>query len=133
MLSESSEEASDTPVSAANELFLQRDKLTGEGQAMLAIAMHNLGIEPAKQKVLVGELPKDFSTILFNPETFSSSTRTEALCGWARLLIEPETATDMLRDRLMKLAESSASLSTQENLWLLISLKALMKATPPCS
>ena len=36
--------------SAADELFLQRDKLTGEGRAMLAIAMKKLGIEPDKQR-----------------------------------------------------------------------------------
>jgi alpha-2-macroglobulin len=122
---------SDVASSAANELFLQRDKLTGEGLAMLAIAMHNLGIERDKQQVLVNELPKEFSTISFNPETFSSGTRTEALCGWARLLIDPEKASNVLRDRLLKLAESSASLSTQENLWLLVTLKAMLKADPP--
>ena len=66
------DETSDIAVSAATELFLQRDKLTGEGKAMLAIAMHHLGFEQEKQRVLVSELPSDFSTISFNPETFAS-------------------------------------------------------------
>ncbi len=120
----------ETAAPAANELFLQRDKLTGEGRAMLAIAMHQLGIEREKQQTLVSELPKEFDAIGFNPETFSSGTRTEALCGWARLLIEPENTSAALRDRLSKLTESSASLSTQENLWLLVAFKAMIKAAP---
>jgi alpha-2-macroglobulin len=123
-------ENSDLAASAATELFLQRDKLSGEGKATLAIAMHHLGLEPEKQRVLISELPSDFSTISFNPETFASATRTEALCGWARLLVEPEKGGDPIRDRLLKLTESSASLSTQENLWLLVTFNAIMRATP---
>ena len=80
--------------------------------------------------MLVSELPSDFSTISFNPETFASATRTEALCGWARLLVEPEKSGEAIRDRLFELTESSASLSTQENLWLLVTFNAIMRATP---
>ena len=130
VLSTSGDEATETVTSAADELFLQRDKLTGEGRAMLAIAMNNLGIQQDKQRLLVDELPKEFSNIEFNPETFSSGTRTEALCTWARLLIDPAQVSSAFRDRLLRLMESSASLSTQENLWLLIAFKAMMKATP---
>ena len=129
VLSDAGEETSETTAPAASELFLQRDKLTGEGKAMLAVAMHNLGLEQEKQQVLVSELPRDFTTISFNPETFSSAARTEALCGWARLLVEPEKDGDALREGLFKLAESSASLSTQENLWLLVTFKTMMDAT----
>ena len=39
---------------------------------------------------LVSELPKEFSSIEFNPITFSSAVRTETLCTWARFLIDPE-------------------------------------------
>jgi alpha-2-macroglobulin len=129
-LSEAEEETSDIAASAATELFLQRDKLSGEGKAMLAIAMHHLGLEQEKQRVLISELPSDFTTISFNPETFASATRTEALCGWARLLVEPEKSAEAIRNRLFKLTESSASLSTQENLWLLVTFNAIMRATP---
>jgi alpha-2-macroglobulin len=129
-LSESDDEGSDEAASAANELFLQRDKLTGEGMAMLAIAMNNLNIEQDKQRTIVAELPEKFDEISFNPQTFSSSTRTEALCTWARMLIEPEKVSGAIRDRLLKLTESSDSLSTQENLWLLVTFEAMMKATP---
>ena len=129
-LSQGGGETSDMAASAATELFLQRDKLSGEGKAMLAIAMHDLGLEQEKQRVLVSEFPTDFSTIDFNPETFASGMRTEALCGWARLLVEPEKSGEAIRERLFKLAESSASLSTQENLWLLVTFNAMMRATP---
>jgi alpha-2-macroglobulin len=130
VLSASGDEASAEATSAANELFLQRDELTGEARALLAIAMHNLGLEQDKQRLVVNELPKEFDNISFNPETFSSGTRTEALCTWARLLIDPENVSSPLRDRLLKLQESSASLSTQENLWLLITFKAMTQVTP---
>lgn len=114
---------------AADELFLQRDKLTGEGLAMLAIALNRLELTPERQKQLVAELPVRYDGIAFNPETFSSATRTEALCTWARLAITPGADDASLRARLSKLMESSASLSTQENLWLLVAFDALLKQT----
>ena len=116
--------------SAADELFLKRDKLTGEGRAILAIAMNNLGIEQERQRLLVDELPKEFGNIEFNAESFSSGARTEALCTWARFLVDPAQVSGPFRDRLLRLTESSASLSTQENLWLLVAFKAMMKTTP---
>jgi alpha-2-macroglobulin len=127
-LADPEDDTSDIAASAATELYLQRDKLSGEGKAMLAIAMHRLGLEQEKQRVLISELPSDFSTISFNPETFASATRTEALCGWARLLVEPEKSGEAVRNRLWELTESSASLSTQENLWLLVTFNAIMRA-----
>lgn len=119
-------ENSQALAAAANELFLQRDRLTGEGRALLALAMQGLGIEPEKQTQLVSELPVKFDTIEFNPDTFSSATRTEALCLWARMQIRGETD-PTLRERLETLMESSASLSTQENLWLLVAFQALLE------
>ena len=116
---------------AVDELFLQRDKLTGEGLAMLAISMHQLDLSPERQTQLVAELPKTYDTIAFNDVTFSSGTRTEALCTWARLLIAPGNDEAALRTKLSKLMESSESLSTQENLWLLVAFKALLKTQPP--
>ncbi len=115
---------------AANDLYLERDRLTGEGRALLAIALHRLKAEPAKQKTLISELPQVFERITFNPENFSSATRTEALCAWARLLVNPDADAPNLRARLERLMESSSSLSTQENLWLLVAFEALRNATP---
>ncbi|HEY5706630.1 MAG TPA: alpha-2-macroglobulin family protein [Terrimicrobiaceae bacterium] len=130
VLSTAGDEVAEEVTSVADELFLQRDKLTGEGRALLAIAMNNLGIQQDKQRQLVDELPKEFGDIEFNPETFSSATRTEALCTWARLLIDPAQVSSTFRDRLLRSMESSTSLSTQENLWLLVAFKATMKGAP---
>ena len=127
VLAKSGQETPEAITPAADELFLQRDKLTGEGRAMLAIALNNLGIEKEKQSALVSELPKEFSNIEFNPITFSSAVRTETLCTWARFLIDRKQVAGAVRDRLRQLGESSASLSTQENLWLLVVFKAMMK------
>ncbi|HRJ70705.1 MAG TPA: MG2 domain-containing protein [Terrimicrobiaceae bacterium] len=122
-------ESTDEIVATANELFLQRDKLTGEGLAMLAIALNRLEIEPEKQRQLVNELPKDFGNIGFNPAIFSSATRTEALCLWAQMLILPNADHTVLNERLGHLMASSASLSTQENLWLLVAFDALLETS----
>jgi uncharacterized protein YfaS (alpha-2-macroglobulin family) len=133
VVSISGQETVEGVTSAAEELFLQRDRLTGEGRAMLAIAMNNLGIEADKQRILVSELPKEFSGVEFNPETFSSGARTEALCAWARLIVEPAQFAEVFRNRLLGLAEASASLSTQENFWLLVAFRAMMKTFPVTS
>jgi len=118
---------------AADDMFLQRDRLDGEGKAMLAIGLHNLQLAPEKQAQLVSELPQSFDGIDFNPDTFRSKKRTEALCIWARLLITPQAGDQGLTDRLSRLMESSQSLSTQENLWTLVAFRALLKANPPAS
>lgn len=109
---------------AINDLYLQRDRLTGEGRALLALALHRLGRDPERQRQLVSELPTVFDGITFDPVTFASATRTEALCTWARLQIEAAP----LRERLDALLESAPSLSTQENLWLLVAFQALLKS-----
>lgn len=116
---------------AADDMYLQRDRLDGEGKAMLAIGLHNLKLSPDKQAQLVAELPKKFDGIDFKPDSFRSGVRTEALCAWARLLITPQEADPRLSERLGKLLESSQSLSTQENIWLLVAFRELLKASPP--
>ncbi len=113
---------------AADELYLERDRLTYEGKAMLALALKQIDTAPDKQKKLLSELPKTFDTQAFDPATFSSPARSEAFCLLARLAIEPDT--NSIRPRLEKLMKSSASLSTQENLWLLLSFKALVNSQP---
>jgi uncharacterized protein YfaS (alpha-2-macroglobulin family) len=112
--------------SAADELYLERDRLTYDGKAMLALALHQIGAAPDKQKQLLSELPDDSGGQAFDPATFSSPARSEAFRILARLAIEPGSATGALRARLDKL--SSSSLSTQENLWLLLTFKALLKS-----
>ncbi len=130
VLSTLDDEVGEDVQAAASDLFLQRDRLSGEGRAMLAIAMNRFGLSPEKQARLISELPVDFSDVVFHPLTFSSATRTETLCTWARLLVTPAADTARLKQRLNQLLESSASLSTQENLWLLVAFDALLKAEP---
>ncbi len=131
MLAKSEAIETDAAALAAAELFLIRDRMTPEAKALLALAMNELALTPASQAQLVSELPTEFSSIAFNPTTFTSATRTEALCTWARLAISPGQEAGALRARLMKLMESSQSLSTQENLWLLVAFNALLESTPP--
>ncbi|HVE16597.1 MAG TPA: alpha-2-macroglobulin family protein, partial [Chthoniobacterales bacterium] len=130
VLSQLQPETNDDRTSAAGELFLNRDHLTDEGRAMLAIALHTWDLEPEHQKQLIRDLPKSSYGRDFDPTTFSSGTRAEAICTWARLLVTPNENAKALKDRLSKLMESSASLSTQENLWLLIAFNALLDQKP---
>lgn len=116
---------------AADELYLERDKLTYEGKAFLALAYAELKLALEKQKELVAGLPGEFSDQGFDPQTFSSPTRTEALCLLARFSVDPSAQAGTIRSRIGQLMESSASLSTQENLWLLLTFKALLKMQPP--
>lgn len=118
-------------LAAADQLYLERDKLTYEGRAFLALAYAELKAAPEKQKELINKLPADFGDQNFDPQTFSSPTRTEALCSLARFVVEPDVHAGLIRTRIEKLMESSSSLSTQENLWLLLTFKALLKVQPP--
>jgi uncharacterized protein YfaS (alpha-2-macroglobulin family) len=47
------------------------------------------------------------------------------------MLVMPEEDNSLLHDRLEHLLASSASLSTQENLWLLVAFDALLESTKP--
>lgn len=127
VLTQFADPPSDAAQAAATELFLRRDGLTGEGRAFLALALQAMDQAPESQRQLVAELPKTFDQISFSPVSFASATRTEALCTWARLAIQPGDPQPALRARLEKLMATSDSLSTQENLWLLVAFQALLK------
>ena len=115
---------------AADDLFLERDKLTNEGRAMLAISMNAIHSSPDKQRKLVRSLPTTFDGHSFDPVTFASTTRLETICLLARFVVDPGTEAGSLRERLEKMMGSSESLSTQENLWLLLAAKELLKSQP---
>lgn len=131
VLSQLDEETDDELTSAGNELFLNRDRLTDEGRAMLAIAFHTWNIEEDHQQELIREIPETFDGRRFNPVTFSSATRAEAICTWARLLVTPHAKPRELLARLVALMDNSSSLSTQENLWLLVAFNAFLEQNPP--
>jgi uncharacterized protein YfaS (alpha-2-macroglobulin family) len=83
---------------------------------------------------LVRELDVPIKERAFNPATFTSMTRAQALVALALDTIAPATWTKEkkkpIRDRLLALMDSSASLSTQENLWLLLEFKSMLGAEP---
>lgn len=112
---------------ATEELYLQRDKLNDEGRALLALALHFAEQHPDWQQQLVREI-KDVKDRPFNPRTFASTTRSEAMTIWAKLAVNPNSPQPVLLGRLERLMESSASLSTQENLWLLLAFNSLISS-----
>ena len=122
---------------AAEELYLQRNETGDEGRALLALALHRLQIMPKEQEQLLREIDAPIKPRAFNPLTFSSTTRVEAICTFAFASIAPKIWTPekqkRVRDRLNALMSSSASLSTQENLWLLLAFKSTLDAaeSPP--
>ncbi len=117
--------------SVAEDLYLKRDRLTDEGRAMLAIGMHRLKALPKEKTQLLKEISKPPAERAFDPETFASTTRAEALTTLALGEITPDgPLLKERRERMLKLMDSAASLSTQENLWLLLAFKAMHDARP---
>ena len=114
----------------ADDLYLERDKLTYEGKALLALAYAAFQSSPDKLATLIGELPTNFPAAPFDPQTFSSPTRAEALCLLARLTANPANGASAIRTRLNELIATSSALSTQENLWLLFAFKTALTTQP---
>ncbi len=116
------------------ELYLRRNEGGDEERALLAIAMHRLNIMDREKLQLVREIDAPIKERAFNPATFTSMTRAEAMCAFAFDTIAPAIWTkekkQHVRDRMLKLMDSSASLSTQENLWLLLAFKSMLGAEP---
>lgn len=107
----------------ADDLYLERDKLTYDGRALLSLAYAALGKDPEKQHDLVRNFPESFDDIPFDARSFSSTARTKALCLLARFQANP-SADNLLRE-LQDFTPSS--LSTQENLWLLFAFKEALR------
>jgi len=114
----------------AEELYLHRNEIGDEGRALLALAFYHLGIIPEEQEQLLREIDAPIKARAFDPLTFTSTTRAEAICAFAFATIAPKIWTpekrNRVRDRLNTLISSSASLSTQENLWLLLAFKSML-------
>jgi uncharacterized protein YfaS (alpha-2-macroglobulin family) len=115
---------------AAEELYLHRNETGDEGRALLALALYRLEIMPKEQEQLLREIDAPIKPRAFDPLTFTSTTRAEAMCTFAFATIAPKIWTaekqKRVRDRLNTLMSSSASLSTQENLWLLLAFKSML-------
>ncbi|HWB59783.1 MAG TPA: alpha-2-macroglobulin family protein, partial [Chthoniobacteraceae bacterium] len=111
------------------DLYLKRNNSDDETRALLALTMHQLNIMPKEKAQLMREIDNgDILAKAFDPATFSSATRAEAVRALAFCKIAPENWTpekkDLLRKKMLALMDSSTDLSTQENLWLLLAFKA---------
>lgn len=123
--------------SMIREMYLRREGLGEEARAFLAIAMHRSGIMPDEKQQLLREIDRPLKERAFDPDTFGSTTRAEAIRALAFATLDPEgtsgKAREELRTRIDALLESSQSLSTQENFWLLFAFKTMHPAVqgPP--
>jgi len=119
----------------ADDLFKHREKLSDEGRAWLALGLHYLGILPDAQKTLLREIDHPGTTVEFDPATFSSNTRVEAIRLLAQSEIQSTNWSSAMRQRaqqsLKRITQSSIDPSTQENLWLLLVFNSLARAEIP--
>jgi len=121
----------------SHELYLYRNQGSDEERALLAIALHRQNIMAREQEQLLREIDVPVKERAFNPATFTSMTRAEAMRALAFEVISPPFWTkqrkQQARDRMSKLMDSAGSLSTQENLWLLLAFKSMLgtEAAPP--
>ncbi len=118
--------------SLSHDLYLKRNDATNEGRALLAIALHRQDIMAKEKEQLLKEIDVPIKERAFNPRNLSSVTREEALRAFAFDTVGPAFYVAQkkqgIRDAMLKLMDSSASLSTQENLWLLLAFKSMIAA-----
>ena len=114
----------------SQELYLHRNEGGDEDRALLAIGLHKQNIMAREQQQLLREIDTPIKERAFNPATFTSMTRTEAMRAFAFNVISPPFWTkqrkQQARERMAKLMDAAGSLSTQENLWLLLSFKSML-------
>lgn len=114
-------------------VYREREKLTDEGRALLALALHTRKLATKERDQLVrelGDLPSKERA--FDPVTFCSDTRAFAT-GFAALdEIKPATWTKEKRDaairRLVKILDDAPGYSTQENLWSLYAFRSVVRS-----
>ncbi len=123
----------------SQELYLHRNDGSDEDRALLAIGLHQQNIMAREQQQLLREIDTPIKERAFNPATFASMTRTEAMRAFAFNVISPPSWTkqrkQQARERMAKLMDEAGSLSTQENLWLLLAFKSMLgtEAVPELS
>jgi uncharacterized protein YfaS (alpha-2-macroglobulin family) len=122
---------SDEDFSAVSQdLYLRRNESGDEGRALLAMTLHRQNIMPREKEQLLKEIDAPIKERAFNPATLGSMTRAEAICALAFDTIAPKfyaaQKKQRVRERMLALMDSSAALSTQENLWLLLAFKSMI-------
>ena len=109
---------------------LHRNEGSDEDRALLAIGLHRQNIMAREQQQLLREIDTPIKERAFNPATFTSMTRAEAMRAFAFNVISPPSWTkqrkQQARGRMAKLMDAAGSLSTQENLWLLLAFKSML-------
>ncbi len=125
-------DAGTKPAAEALEIYQQRDELGDDGRAFLALALHRLDILPDEKRQLLAELDREPLAAAFEPALFNSPARTAALRICARAEIQGRTWTESVRAEqrrlLATLTAQSHDFSTQENLWMLLAFRALVRA-----
>jgi len=118
--------------SESQELYLHRNEGSDEDRALLAIGLHRQNIMSRERQQLLREIDVPIKERAFNPATFTSMTRAEAMRAFAFDVLSPPTWTkqrkQQARERMAKLLDTAGSLSTQENLWLLLAFKSMLGA-----
>ena len=114
---------------ALTDLYRRRAECIDAERAFLAMAMHKLNTLPDAQEQLLREINVPVKEREFDPATFSSTTRAEAIRALAFATLHPEendgNARVEMRKRIDELIDSARSLSTQENFWLLMAFQAM--------
>jgi alpha-2-macroglobulin len=131
---ESSEPSTELSAEAAA-LFAKRAELNEEGTAWLALGLHYLRILPKEKAALLAAISHPVKPADFDPVTFGSKKRAEAVCLFAQCEIASTNWSDAkrksVRDAFEKITQSSIDPSTQENLWLLAVFNSLIGGDIP--
>lgn len=114
-------------------VYRDREKLSDEGRALLALALHTRKAATKERDQLVRELGdltvKDRA---FDPNTFASGDRAFATAFAALDEIKPATWTKEKREaalkRLTALLDDAPGHSTQENLWALYAFRGVVRS-----
>ena len=95
-------------------------------------SMQAMKVLPREQAQLLKEIAKLPAERAFNPRTFGSTTRAEAVTTLALARLAPEhPALRVRRERLLGEMEGSAGFNTQENFWQLLAFKAIVESRAP--
>ena len=113
-------------------LYRHRDQLHEDSLGFLALAMHQHGVMRTEQGQLARELSLPIADRAFDPDSFWSTNRSEAIRFLAMSKIGDRNwrqgEGEKARQRMLKMMDNSRSLSTQENLWTLIAFRAMHEA-----
>jgi len=125
-------EGVEAPQDILENLYRDRAKLREDALAFLALSMVNYDIMGVEQDQLSSELSRPIKERAFDPNTFWSPGRSEAIRFLAMTKIGDEKwrkgEGENARQRMLKMMDDSRGLSTQENLWMLLAFRAMHDA-----